>query len=76
LTKAGEAPNLLAARVIAYAESHPTDPRVPEALHLAVKATKLGSKDDSTTKFSAQAFRLLHKQYPGNPWTKKTPYHY
>ncbi|NJL72874.1 MAG: hypothetical protein HC888_15650 [Candidatus Competibacteraceae bacterium] len=51
-------------------------PRIPEALHMAVKATRFGTGDDNTSKLSAAAFKLLHSKYKGNPWTKKTPYHY
>jgi hypothetical protein len=73
----GEAPNYMGKIAIAYAKSHPSDPRVPEALALTVKATHFGSSDQSkTTAVSTQAFQILHRSYPGNPWTKKTPYHY
>ena len=73
----GEAPNYMGKIVIAYAKAHPSDPRVPEALALTVKATHFGSSDESkTTAVSTQAFQILHKSYAGNPWTKKTPYHY
>ena len=71
------APNYLGKIVMAYAKAHPSDPRVPEALAMVVKATHFGSDDESkTTATSTEAFKLLHKKYPGSPWTKKTPYHY
>ena len=73
----GEAANYMGKIAIAYARSHPSDPRVPEALALTVKATHFGSTDQSkTTAVSTQAFQILHRTYPGNPWTRKTPYHY
>jgi hypothetical protein len=73
----GEAPNYLGKIVIAYARTHPSDPRVPEALALTVKATHFGSSDQSkTTAVSTEAFQVLHRSYPGNQWTRKTPYHY
>jgi len=50
------------------------DPRVPEALHLAVRSTRYGCTDDNTTKFSKQAFQLLHKNYPKSEWAAKTKY--
>ncbi|MBU6452879.1 MAG: hypothetical protein KGS72_13925 [Cyanobacteria bacterium REEB67] len=74
---AGDAPNYLGKIAIAYAKAHPSDPRIPEALALTVKATHFGSSDEAkTTAVSTQAFQLLHKAYANNPWTKKTPYHY
>lgn len=63
--------------VIAYAEATPKDPRIPEALHRVVAATRsplCPSKGVSET--SRRAFQLLHKRFPKDPWTKKTPYHY
>ncbi|MEK6698489.1 MAG: hypothetical protein AABZ10_05525 [Nitrospirota bacterium] len=76
LSSIGTGPNYLGKQVIAWAEKHPDDPRVPEALHLAVKSTRYGCTDDDTSKISKDAFKLLHKQYPKSPWTKKTPYSY
>lgn len=77
LKATGQAPNYLGKIVIAYAKAHPADPRVPEALAMTVKATRFGSSDESkTTAVSTQAFQILHKKYPTNPFTKKTPYHY
>jgi hypothetical protein len=70
------APNYLAAQAIAYARNHPNDPRVPESLHLAVRATRYGCTDVETGKFSKQAFDLLHQRYPKSPWAEKTPYWY
>jgi hypothetical protein len=72
----GTAPNYLAAQVLAWAKRTPNDPRVPEALHLAVRSTRYGCTDAQTTQFSKQAFQLLHKQYPQSPWAKQTKYWY
>jgi hypothetical protein len=68
------APNLLAERVVAWANRSPDDPRVPKALHFAVRATRYGCADDSTTEYSRRAFRLLHKRYPNSEWAKRTKY--
>lgn len=76
LTAIGTAPNYLSAQAVAYATKKPDDARAPEALHLAVRATRYGCKDDNTTKFSKQAFQLLHKRYPASEWAKKTKYFY
>lgn len=70
----GAAPDYLCRQVIAWANTHPTDQRVPEALHLAVKTTRFGCTDKESARWSKAAFDLLHRRYPNNPWTKQTPY--
>jgi hypothetical protein len=70
----GAAPNLLAREVIQWANKTPGDPRLPEALHLAVKSTRFGCTDTASARWSKAAFDLLHRRYPRNAWTKKTPY--
>jgi hypothetical protein len=70
----GTAPNYITRQVIQWANSHPTDPRVPEALHLAVKTTRFGCTDKDSSRWSKAAFDLLHRKYPTSPWAKKTPY--
>jgi hypothetical protein len=70
------APNWLGKQTIDFAKSNSDDPRVPEALHLVVRATRYGCPDDSAESISKQAFDLLHSKYPDSPWTKKTPYWY
>lgn len=72
----GCAPNKLGSVVVEYATKYSSDKLVPEALHLAVKATRFGAKDDKTTKVSQAAFKLLHSRFKGNVWTQKTPYYY
>lgn len=68
------APNYLSGIAIGWARSHRDDPRVPEALYLAVRSTRLGCVDDDTSRLSRQAFELLHRRYPQSEWAKKTPY--
>ncbi|MCU1265105.1 MAG: hypothetical protein JWM21_1423 [Acidobacteria bacterium] len=70
----GAAPNFLCRQIIAWVEKHPADPRAPEALHLAVKTTRYGCTDKETRTWSKAAYDVLHKRFPNNPWTKKTPY--
>ncbi len=70
------APNYLSNIAIAWAKSHPADPRVPEALHLAVRCTHYGQTTDATSKLSKEAFQILHTRFKGNTWTKQTPYFY
>ncbi|HEV7859421.1 MAG TPA: hypothetical protein VGO91_12450 [Pyrinomonadaceae bacterium] len=76
LANFGAAPNYLSRQVISWATRNPNDPRVPEALHLAIKATRYGCPDKETGAASKAAFQLLHKRYPASPWAKKTPYWY
>ncbi len=74
LRGAGTAPDWLGAQTLAFAQKHPQDPRVPEALHLVVRATRYGCTDDKTGDFSKRAFDLLHQRYPNSEWAKNTPY--
>ena len=68
--------------VLAYAKAHPEDPRVPEALHQAVRLTRNYSSGassngpDPVSRLSAQCFQLLHQTYSKSEWTAKTKYHY
>jgi hypothetical protein len=68
------APNWLGKLTLGWANTHPDDPRVPEALHLVVRARRYGCTDSSAENYSKQAFTLLHKRYADNEWAKKTPY--
>lgn len=68
------APNRLAAIVTTYAAAHRMDPRSPEALHLAVRATRFGCTDAGTGARSRAAFQLLHRYWPTSEWAKQTPY--
>ena len=68
------APNWLCRETLAWAVAHRDDPRVPEALHLAVRSTRYGCADRETGGWSKQAFQLLHRRYPKSEWAKKTRY--
>jgi tetratricopeptide (TPR) repeat protein len=73
LSSLDSAPNFLSRQVLAWAQHHPDDPRVPEALHLAVRATRYGCTDRRTTsELSKKAFLILHRRYPKSVWTAKT----
>ncbi|MBX7219083.1 MAG: hypothetical protein K1Y36_03985 [Blastocatellia bacterium] len=76
LTTIPTAPNFLCRQVVDWVKQNPTDPRNAEALHLAVRATRYGCTDDTTTKFSKEAFQVLKKQYPQTEWAKKTKYYF
>jgi hypothetical protein len=74
LSSFGAAPNYISQQVVAWATRNPNDPRVPEALHLAVNSTRYGCTDKQTGKWSKAAYDFLHRRYPNNAWTKRTPY--
>ncbi len=65
-------PNELGRRVLDWAQRNPTDPRVPEALHRIVRATRVGCTTDATGPISRSAFELLHTRYPKSQWTART----
>ena len=77
---------LLGQHVLDYAQAHPDDPQIPEALALTVRATHYACQtwDPNTTAnskspyspVSKAAFQLLHSRYPKSPWAAKTPYYY
>jgi hypothetical protein len=70
------APDYLGEQALAWARQHPEDPRVPEALHLVVRATRFGNTGPKTSGFSKAAFQLLHSRYPKSNWTAQTPFWY
>jgi len=70
----GTAPNFLCRVAIDWANKSPTDPRAPEALHLAVRSTRYGCTDTETGRWSKAAFDLLHRKYPNTTWAKNTKY--
>jgi tetratricopeptide (TPR) repeat protein len=74
LNAAGAAPNYISSEVIQWATKTPNDPRVPEALHLAVNTTRFGCTDKETGRWSKSAFDLLHRKYPNTSWARKTKY--
>ncbi len=76
LSSIGAAPNYMAAQVLNYAKQHPKDPRLPQALHLAVRSTRFGCTNKETSNFSKAAFDFLHNHYPESEWAKKTKYYY
>ena len=70
----GDAPNYLCAQAVRFATLKGEDPRLPEMLHLAVKATRYGCTNEQTGKFSKQAYDVLHQKYPKSEWAAKTKY--
>jgi hypothetical protein len=62
----------LGGTVLAYANAHPNDPRVPEALHLTVRGARVSCSGKDSWKTTRAAFRLLHAKYPKSTWAAKT----
>jgi hypothetical protein len=76
LSRVGTALTYLAEQVLAYAKRRGEDPRLPQALHLAVRSTRFGCTNVETSKFSKAAFDFLHEHYPHSQWAAKTKYYY
>jgi hypothetical protein len=74
LNPLGAAPNYLCQQVVQWVSRNPSEPRAPEALHLAVNTTRYGCTDKATGRWSKAAYDLLHRKYPNTTWAKKTPY--
>ena len=74
LSTLAAAPDYMGRVVLNWAKDHPDDQRLPEALHLVVRATRYGCSGDNTGKLSKAAYDLLHTRYPTSSWTKQTPY--
>jgi hypothetical protein len=72
----GESSTFLAKTAVEFANKNMTNPSTPEILHLAVRSTRYGCKDANTLRYSKAAFDILHKRFPRNEWTKKTPYYF
>ena len=66
------APEYLGGIVLAWARAHPKEARVPEALHLVVRAGHFGMSPPKLPT-SRAAFELLHRRYPDSEWAAKTP---
>lgn len=76
LRKIGAGPNYLTDVALKWAKKKSGDPRIPHALHLAVRSTRFGCTDKDTTNYSRQAFKLLHSRYPKSKWAKRTPHYF
>ncbi|MGR8998133.1 MAG: hypothetical protein ACU88J_03685 [Gammaproteobacteria bacterium] len=66
--------NFLATQTVQWAKQQPNEKRLPEALHMAVKATRYGCQNCATGKASKAAFNVLTKRFKTTEWKKKTPY--
>jgi hypothetical protein len=75
LVTIGDAKIYLGKQAIAWAKASPEDPRVPEALYIAVQANssyKYGCNGwDFDEKTHKEAKSILRTKYPQSPWTAK-----
>jgi hypothetical protein len=62
--------------VLGRVKTHADDPELPWLLHVVVASTRGGCLDADSKKLSREAFNVLHKRFPRNEWTTKTPYFY
>jgi hypothetical protein len=76
LSSMEDAPSFMGRQALAWAQGHPYDPRVPEALHLVVRAGQYGCGSRSMSDLSRKAFQMLHRRYPKSEWAVKTKYWY
>lgn len=61
--------------ILQHAQTNNKDPRMAEALHRVVRATRLGCwREDGYGTISKAAFEALHQRFPGSTWAEKTPY--
>ncbi len=70
------AAEFLAQRTLAWAKADPSDPRIPEALHLVVRANHDGCAENPSYRYTQEAFQLLHRNYSESVWAKRTPHWY
>ena len=65
-------PAWLCARTARWAQEAPRDPRLPEALHDAVRSSRV----DTAGPAARTCFRILHDRFPTSKWTAWTPYYF
>jgi hypothetical protein len=65
---------IFTSEAVQWAKDHPKDLRSPEALYLAIRASRYSAAATSDSLNAKPAFILLHKKYPSSPWAKKAPY--
>ena len=59
--------------ILDYANRHPRDPRVPEALHWMIHVGHYGQSHNHSGK---RAFTLLKSRYPASSWAKQNQFYY
>jgi hypothetical protein len=61
---------------ITWAKEYPDDPRVPEALAMAINGTRWSCPDEATSRLASSAFDLLHSRYSATKWARQTKHWY
>ncbi|MBS1855240.1 MAG: hypothetical protein JST11_07730 [Acidobacteria bacterium] len=69
-------PDYLLRETMRYARAHPTDQRVPEALHYALRSQRYGCVREQTAEAAEQVWRYMWRLYPKSGWTRKSNYHF
>lgn len=72
----GASVNFIARELLRLAPRFQNDARIPEMLHLTVRLTRFGQEYDTASHLSRDVFRYLHRTYPNDPMTARTPFHY
>jgi len=62
--------------VVAWSDARRDDPRVPEAMALAIAGARRTCPDSEMRNAARRAFDVLHKRYPKSNWAKETKYWY
>lgn len=62
--------DFLTSTLLTWAKQKPSDAEAPKALHFLIITKRVVGKP------SREAFQILHKNYPGSEWAKKTKYYY
>lgn len=65
------APDLFLHSAIKWSRDTPEDPRIPEALHLAIKSVRWSTCGKVS---SQEAYKILQTRYRSSPWAGKTPH--
>jgi hypothetical protein len=69
-------PDYLIREVMTYARAHPKDPRIPEALHFALRSQRYGCVRGQTAAAAEAAWRYLWRRYPNSIWARKSNYNF
>lgn len=62
--------------VLKWARLHPDDREVPEMLYRVVKLPKWSGTSEQGTKYSREAYLVLHSRYPNSSWAEKAVCYY
>jgi hypothetical protein len=76
LAATASGPDYLIAEAMRYARAHPSDPRIPEALHFALRSQRYGCVRAQTATAAKAAWKYLWRTYPKSAWTRRTNYNF